>query len=184
MLGRREYDIAFVGLKPGEHEFLFEVDDKFFSRYEQQDFSQVKAQVKMTLDKKTGFILLKFDVGGSLEVVCDRCGNNLPMQLWDEFKIVVKLVENPDEMNMQEEDPDVYYIGRTESHLHVEDWLYEFINLSLPMTRMCSEAEIGGPHCNKKVLEQLKNMQPEEHNAQSIWKGLEKFKGKDKENKK
>ncbi len=184
MLGRREYDIAFVGLKPGEHEFLFDVDDKFFSKYEQQDFSRVKAQVKMTLDKKTGFILLKFDVGGSLEVVCDRCGNNLPMQLWDEFKIVVKLVENPEEMNMQEEDPDVYYIGRTESHLHVEDWLYEFINLSLPMTRMCSEIEIGGPHCNKVVLEQLKKMQPEEHNANSIWKGLEQFKGKNKGNNK
>ena len=182
MLGNREYDIAFVGLNPGEHVFLFEIGDKFFSKYEQQDFSQVKAQVKMTLDRKTGFILLKFDVGGSLEVVCDRCGNNLPMQLWDEFKIVVKMVENPDEMNMQEDDPDVYYIGRTESHLRVEDWLYEFINLSLPMTRMCSEAEIGGPHCNKAVLEQLNNLKPEEHNAQTIWKGLEQFKGKKKDN--
>ena len=162
MGNRREYDIAFVGLKPGEHEFNYEIGDRFFAGYDEQDFTGVKATVKLTLDKKTGFMLLKFDIGGSLQVSCDRCGNNLPLQLWDEFKLVVKLVDNPDEMN----------------HLHIADWIYEFINLSLPMTRMCSESEMGGPHCNKAVLEQLKKMQPEEHNANAIWKGLEKFKEK------
>jgi uncharacterized metal-binding protein YceD (DUF177 family) len=176
MSGRREYDIAFVGLKPGEHDFQYEISDKFFADYDQQDFSNVKATVKVNLDKKAGFMMLKFDVGGTLEVSCDRCGNQLPMQLWDEFQVVVKLVDNPDEMNNQEEDPDVYYISRTESHLHLADWIYEFINLSIPMTRMCKEAEIGGPYCNKEVLEKLKKMQPDENNAPVIWKGLEKFK--------
>jgi uncharacterized metal-binding protein YceD (DUF177 family) len=169
-----------VGLKPGEHEFNYEIGDRFFAGYDEQDFTEVKATVKLTLDKKTGFMLLKFDIGGSLQVICDRCGNKLPLQLWDEFKLVVKLVDNPDEMNEQEDDPDVYYLGRTESHLHIADWIYEFINLSLPMTRMCSESEMGGPYCNMAVLEQLKKMQPEEHNANAIWKGLEKFKLKKK----
>lgn len=179
MASRREYDIAFVGLKPGLHEFFYEIGDKFFTEYQAQDFTNVKATVQLTLDKKSSFMLLKFDIGGSLEAVCDRCGNNLPMQLWDEFKMVVKLVDNPDEMNMQEEDPDVYYISRTESHLHVADWIYEFINLSVPMTKMCSEAEMGGPHCNKAVLEKLKMMLPEEHSGNQLWKGLDKLKNKD-----
>ena len=178
MAGRREFDIAFVGLKPGEHEFTYEIGDKFFSFYGPQDFSNVKATVRLKLDKKTGFMLLKFDVDGTVDVVCDRCGNMLPMQLWDEFKLVVKLVENPEEMNNQEDDPDVYYISRTESHLHIADWIYEFINLSLPMSRMCSEEQMGGPYCNKEVLEQLKKMQPEDHNASALWKGLEQFKEK------
>ncbi len=177
MSGRREYDIAFVGLKPGEHSFQYEITDKFFKDFDQQDFANVHATVKLNLDKKSGFFLLKFDIGGTLEVVCDRCGNNLPMQLWDEFKVVVKLVENPDVMNEQEEDPDVYFIDRNESHLHLSDWIFEFINLSIPMTRMCAEAEIGGPYCNKEVLKTLENLKPNESNATSIWKDLEKFKG-------
>ena len=41
------------------------------------------------------------------------------MDLWDEFNMVVKQVENPDEMNESEEDPDIFYISRTESHLAV-----------------------------------------------------------------
>lgn len=177
MSGRREYDIPFVGLKPGIHTYQYEITDKFFSDFDQQDFFNCHAIVKLSLEKNAGFMMLKFDVGGSLEVGCDRCGNKLPLQLWDEFKVVVKLVEDADKMNEQEDDPDVYYINRTESHLHLSDWIFEFINLSIPMTRMCPVSEIGGPYCNKEVLEKLKKLQPEDNNANTIWKGLEKFKG-------
>src|SRR4029077_8175277 len=121
--------------------------------------SQCDALVKLTLEKNTGFMILKFDVGGTLEVGCDRCGNKLPLQLWDEFKVIVKLSDDADKMNAEEEDSDVYYLNRTESYLHLADWIYEFINLSIPVTRMCPESEIGGPRCNKEVLEKLKNMQ-------------------------
>ena len=37
-------------------------------------------------------MLLKFEIGGTLEVTCDRCNNNLPFELWDEFNITVKMV--------------------------------------------------------------------------------------------
>jgi uncharacterized metal-binding protein YceD (DUF177 family) len=178
MNSRRTFDIAFVGLKPGVHEFEYEINDRFFVEYQEQDFRNCTAHVKLSLDKKIGFMLLKFEIGGKLEVTCDRCGNNLPLDLWDEFNIVVKMVEDPEQMNEQEEDPDVYYISKGESHLRVADWIYEFINLSIPMQRMCTEDEIGGPHCNQEVLAMLKKLdarddQPVEN---PIWKGLEKFK--------
>lgn len=177
MNSRRTFDIAFVGLKAGIHEFEYEINERFFVEYQEQDFRNCTAHVKLTLDKKNGFMLLKFEVGGKLEVTCDRCGNDLPLELWDEFNIVVKMVEDPEQMNEQEEDPDVYYISKGESHLRVADWIYEFINLSIPMQRMCTEDEIGGPQCNKEVLTMLKKLdardQPKEN---PIWKGLEKFK--------
>lgn len=43
-------------------------------------------------------MLLRFEMEGSVDVVCDRCGNQLPLDLWDEFNIIVKLVEDPDSM--------------------------------------------------------------------------------------
>ena len=177
MSKRRDFNIAFVGLKPGIHEFEFEIDDKFFVEYQEQDFKNCISHVKLTLDKKNGFMLLKFEIGGKLEVSCDRCGNNLPLNLWDDFNIVVKMVEEPDVMNEQEEDPDVYYISRGESHLNISDWIYEFINLSIPMQRMCSVEEIGGPYCNKEVLAKLKKLEEENSRPENpLWKGLEKFK--------
>jgi uncharacterized metal-binding protein YceD (DUF177 family) len=183
MAGKRTFEIAFVGLKPGIHEFNYVVDDKFFVEKGSPDFTSCQANIKLQLDKKSGFMLLKFEIGGKADSTCDRCGNPFPLDIWDEFNMLVKLVENPDEMNDQEEDPDVCYISRTESHIDVANWIYEFVLLSLPLQKMCSPEEMGGPKCNKEVLEKLKAMEvkEEENNANQLWKGLEQFKKAKKE---
>lgn len=177
MNNRREFEIAFVGLKPGLHEFEYQIEDKFFQSYGEQDFTNCKAKVKLSFDKHQGFMMLKFDIDGTVDVLCDRCGNNLTLQLWDEFNIIVKMVDEPELMNEQEEDPDVYYISRTESHLHISDWIYEFINLSLPTQKICGEDENGTSKCNQEVLEKLRKMEEDaKQNPNPIWKGLDKFK--------
>ncbi|MBL0144391.1 MAG: DUF177 domain-containing protein [Chitinophagaceae bacterium] len=176
MANKRAFEIAFVGLKPGVHEFNYEVDDKFFADKGAIDFTNCSASIKLLLDKKSSFMLLKFEIGGKADVQCDRCGNPLPIDTWDEFNMVVKLVEDPDEMNEQEEDPDVFYISRNESHIDVSNWIYEFVLLSFPFQKMC--AQIGGPYCNKEVLQKLKSMEQNVTEIQStdLWKGLEQFK--------
>jgi uncharacterized metal-binding protein YceD (DUF177 family) len=177
MGNRREFDIAFVGLKPGAHEFNYEVDDKFFADFKEMEFTNCQASVKLTLQKNTSFMMLKFEIDGSVNVICDRCGNSLVMDLWDEFNLVVKQVENPEEMNQNEEDPDIFYISRTESHLHLADWIYEFVILSIPSQRMCNDEEMGGPQCNKEVLAMLKKMRSQAiENNHPLEKGLEQFK--------
>jgi uncharacterized metal-binding protein YceD (DUF177 family) len=178
MSRRREFEIAFVGLKPGVHEYSYSIDDKFFEAFQQQDFRNCKANIKLLLDKKSSFMLLKFEVGGTLEVTCDRCNNNLPLELWDEFNITVKIVEEPELMNGQEEDPDMYYIAQGDSHIDVANWIYEFISLSLPMQKTCQYETMDGPYCNGAALDLLKKMEPEENIVKEnpIWKGLEKFK--------
>ena len=185
MANKRAFEIAFVGLKPGIHEFTYEVDDKFFVEKGVTDFTNCNASIKLSLDKKSGFMLLKFEIGGKANVTCDRCGDPLPMDIWDEFNMLVKLVENPEEMNDQEEDPDVFYISRTESHIDVANWIYEFVLLSFPIQKTCSEEEKGVPLCNKEVLETLRMMEVKEQEANSnqIWKGLEQFKVKGKRKK-
>ncbi len=176
MNNRRAYEIAFVGLKPGVHEYNYEIGDKFFQAYDEQDFSNCRASVKLLLDKKNGFMLLKFDVDGTAEVNCDRCGNPLTVKLWDEFNIVVKMVDEPEKMNDTEEDPDVYYISRTESHIFVGDWIYEFINLSIPSQKICADDVNGSKSCNEDALNRLEQMRSDdETGANPIWKGLEKF---------
>lgn len=179
MSRRREFEIAFVGLKPGVHEYSYSINDKFFEAFQQQDFHHCKANIKLTLDKKSSFMLLKFEIGGTLEVICDRCNSKLPLDLWDEFNLTVKLVENPEIMNDQEEDPDMYYIAQGESHLDVANWIYEFIILTIPMQKACEFDKMDGPHCNPSALDLLKKMEPEKIEIKKenpIWKGLEKFK--------
>ena len=183
MSNRREYEIAFVGLKPGIHEFDYQVADSFFEEFQEQDFKNCQAQIKLFLEKSSSsFMLLRFEIGGSVETICDRCNNNLPLQLFDEFVVTVKMVENPEEMNEQEEDPDVYYISKGESHLDIKGWIYEFINLSIPMQKTCEFENMDGPYCNPAAREMLNRMRSSGDNQQNpIWKDLEKFRNLDSE---
>lgn len=182
MSNRREFEIAFVGLKPGTHEFNYTVDERFFEEYGPQDFQQPQAQIRLLLEKNSSFMLLRFEIGGKAEVSCDRCNNELPIQLFDEFAITVKMVEEPEAMNDQEEDPDVYYISRGESHIDVKNWIYEFINLSIPMQRTCEYENMDGPHCNPAARDLLNGMRPEEGPKENpLWKGLQQFKDLDGE---
>lgn len=175
---RREFEIAFVGLKPGVHVYEYHIEDKFFIPYGPQDFENCVADVKLSLEKNNGFMQLKFDIDGKVDTVCDRCGNTLPVQLWDEFNIIVKMVDDPEPMNETEEDPDVYYISRGESHLFVGDWIYEFINLSIPLQKSCGEDAEGKSKCNPEVLDKLKKMEEETQkgSTHTAWKGLDQFK--------
>ncbi|MBD0295695.1 MAG: DUF177 domain-containing protein [Flavisolibacter sp.] len=180
MSSRREFEIAFVGLKPGLHEFSYEIDDRFFEDFQEQDFHNCQAQVKLLLEKNHSFMMLKFEIGGSVELTCDRCNSNLPFQLFDDFTVTVKMTEDPDVMNDQEEDPDVYYISKGESHLDVKGWIYEFINLSIPMQRSCGYENMDGPYCNPAARELLNGMRPEEGRPENpIWNELKKLRGFD-----
>lgn len=178
----KEYEIAFVGLKPGSHLFEYNITNSFFEPFQDQDFTNCEAHVKLHFDKKSGFFILKFEIGGTLQVICDRCNNTLPVSLWDDFTVMVKLVDEPQIMNEEETDPDVYYIGKQESHLDVANWIYEFINLSIPMQKVCTYEDMSGPYCNKEALKVLKSMEiadKKEEGNNPIWKGLEKFKDLD-----
>lgn len=176
MANRHEYEIAFVGLKPGKHEYVYDIDDKFFADYKPQDFTDTQVTVNLTLDKKNSFLMLKFEIGGVVTLPCDLCGNTLQKNLWDEFEILVKMVDNPDEMNDSEEDPDVYYISRTESLIYIAGWIYEFINLSIPLQRTCGENPDGSSKCNQEAIDILKKL-TERHteSGNPIWKDLDKF---------
>ncbi|MER3465089.1 MAG: DUF177 domain-containing protein [Chitinophagaceae bacterium] len=183
MSHRREYEIAFVGLKPGVHEFNYELSDTFFEDFQEQDFNNCHSQVRLLLEKNSSsFMILRFEIDCSVSVTCDRCNNNLPLNLFDDFVITVKMTDDPELMNEQEEDPDVYYISRGESHLDVKNWIYEFINLSIPMQKTCEYENMDGSYCNPGARELLKNLKPEEAPKENpLWKGLEKFKDLDNE---
>jgi uncharacterized metal-binding protein YceD (DUF177 family) len=85
--------------------------------------------------------------------------------------MTIKMVEDPELMNGQEDDPDMYYISQGDSHIDVANWIYEFISLSLPMQKTCEFETMDGPYCNGAALELLKKMEPEENKIKETRSG-------------
>ena len=182
MKSRREFEIAWEGLKRGVSTFEYELDDRFFTDEDaERDYKDLDAQVVLKFDKKNSFFLCHFDIDGSVTVPCDRCGEDFKLRLWDEFDLLIKLSGTEDSEG-HDEDADVVFIPRSETVIDIRDWLYEFLTLSVPLQRVHPNKPNGEEGCNPEVLKLLNKLSTNdtEETKSNIWKGLEALKEQNK----
>jgi uncharacterized metal-binding protein YceD (DUF177 family) len=178
MKHNREYEIAWLGLKDGVHTFQYELDDEFMQEHGEPGdaIRNVDARVNLSFDKKSGFFMLHFDVGGKVTVPCDRCGDDFELPLWDEFDLLIKL-SGADESELPEEEDDVVFIPRSETVIDISNWLYEFVMLSIPLQRIHPNGPDGQPGCNPQAISLLNQLSEHtEAPRNDLWKGLEALK--------
>jgi uncharacterized metal-binding protein YceD (DUF177 family) len=179
MKHHREFEIPWFGLKDGLHEYQFEITDAVMANIGQDydGIANIVAQVGLKLDKHNGFLQLHFDIDGTAEVICDRCGDPYPLQLWDEFDLIVKFTSDDEAADDDEsEDADIVFLPRTETILDVSEWIAEFVILSVPMQHIHPDLEDGSSGCNPEALRLLDKMRVQEDAKKNIWTGLDQFK--------
>lgn len=189
----REFEIGWFGLALGVHNFQYELDQDKLKRLdypEIETIDQFHFDIKLKFDKKSSFFILKFELSGNAQGVCDRCGDALNLEIWDEFDLIVKLSHDAGSSNSSDEDDaDVVFINRNDTVIDISEWIYEFIQLSLPIQRLHPNDEQGNSSCNAQALKVLEahlvdedtllDKQEDEEpqqNAKDIWKDLNKFK--------
>lgn len=170
MKWKREFEIAFVSLKLGEHHFNYFIEDSFFEHFAIPDFKNAQIEVHLTLDKTADAFLLYFKINGKVLTHCDRCGDPFTLELWDEFDHVVKWVDELEVEAKNEEDAEVTYISKSESLLDVSTLIYENIIFSLPIQKVHPNLDNGESGCNQETLSRLK--QQITHTTNKMWDEL------------
>ncbi|MCD6010465.1 MAG: hypothetical protein K0Q79_327 [Flavipsychrobacter sp.] len=177
MKHNREFEIAWQGLKPGPHTYVYDIDDRFIQERGEVDdsFKNWNAKVTLGFDKHESFFMLHFDIDGYVTVPCDRCGDEFKLRLWDEFDLVIKLT---DEAGKIDDEDDVVFIPRSETVIDISNWVYEFLMLSVPLQHIHPDKPDGKPGCNAQALKLLEKLkEPSEPVKNPMWKEqLEKFK--------
>ena len=69
----KRYTIAYKGLKPGLHDFRFEVDGSLFEEFESTEIKDGSCEVTVALERGEAMLTLDVTVDGSVVVECDRC---------------------------------------------------------------------------------------------------------------
>ena len=64
MKPNKDFDIEFVGLKLGLHDFEYSIKNTFFQDIDFIDFNHINVLVKVKLVKKTTLLELNFDSKG------------------------------------------------------------------------------------------------------------------------
>ena len=165
-----EYIINFGHLKSGKHEYDFEVDEGFFQNFEYSLVKSGKLHLHLLLDKvRENFFTLYFDIQGDINVECDRCLDIFSLPVSFRKEMHVKL-ENQEDLN---ENDELIFLKADAYELDISPFVYDFINLSLPLKRVCSVVE---KECNPEMVNYLRR--EEDHQNQETdprWAELKKL---------
>jgi len=151
---KNSYIIPFTLLKNGEHSYLFSVEKDLFTdnNYDEIHDCQLKAHVTFT--KNSAILSVTFHIYGTINITCDRCGDDFDMEVDMDKKLLVKT----DSIVHAEED-DMVSLGKDEVDFDIAPYIYQYIVLSLPMQRIHPEDKDGIRHCNQEALDKLKNLE-------------------------
>jgi uncharacterized protein len=165
------YAVRISGLADGEHDFSFELDEKFFAALEYSEIEKGKLEAKVIMEKKPGMISLHFFIKGEVEVICDRCLDPFMTGIETSQSLIVKMGDTPGEI-----EEDVIMIHRDDHEIKVGQFMYEFIVLALPFKRIHPEKD-GIPGCDPamiSILEAHGSMQ-KEGTLDPRWNALKGF---------
>jgi hypothetical protein len=95
----KAFDIQFVGLKIGKHDYKFEIDYKFFEHFEYDEFNDVNVTIVLNLVKKSTFLELNFQASGTINVNCDLTNERYDESVNTDFDLVVSFGDEYNDEN-------------------------------------------------------------------------------------
>ncbi len=167
-----KYQIQFSGLKPGTYSFDFDLDQSFFEHYRINDVTGSKVIVHIDMEKEDRMIVFRFDIRGSVDVFCDRCGDPLTVKIEGQQSLVVKLSDHN-----EEESEDVQIVKESESRFDLSQFIYEYVSLMLPVYRVHGVDSKGKTLCDPDILKRLEELK-ESHAPDPRWEVLNKLREK------
>lgn len=165
-----EYLISFVGLKDGDHSFQFHFDDMFFETFENSLIISCQIVGQVILTKKPMLLELLFSHKGIVNDFCDRCGQDLKLDVEGEESLIFKYSHEAESAS-----DEIKFIAPNEDQIDVAPYFYELISLNLPSKRVHNVGE-----CDDEVISVLEkiNIKVSEE-TDPRWDALKKLK-KDK----
>jgi len=155
--------IPFGGLKPGNHQFSYEIDDLFFEQFEYSEIKHGAINVSIDLEREEKMLVLHFSIEGAVEVNCDRCAVPFSFPVKGLETLIIKFGQD-----YHEEDDEIQIIPEGENQLDVSPFIYEYIHLALPLKRVHPLNDKDESTCNPLMIKRLKELKPDNSNN-STW---------------
>ena len=172
-MGKSQYKIQFGGLSIGEHQFEFEVTQKFFEQFKDSEITKANVQVKANLIKQNSLMHILFSFEGTVNLNCDRCLINYDCPISGQEKLVIKY-GNPEESN-----DEILVLKEGVEEADFTQYLYEYIELAIPSRKVpCEDEELDiDVECDEETLAKFNELKTEEEPSENPeWDKLKNIK--------
>ena len=139
-----QYDIDLKNLRDSSATYNYNVGDEFFKLIEATGIEKGNLEVSLTVKKGIGAFKLNFHIQGVVICICDRCLDEVEVDVDTDNVLNVKFGEE------FSDDEDIVVVPEVEGKINVAWYIYEFAYLSLPYRIVHEEGE-----CNEQMQEKL-----------------------------
>lgn len=163
-----EFDIEFVKLKDGFHEFAFRLEKKFFESFENIEVLAADVDVTILLEKHPMWMTAAISSKGTVIFTCDRCLEGLKLPVDADYTMVYK---HKHDAASKSEDTELVLLDPADFKINVAQPIYETTLLSLPMLKNCDT--LKDKPCNLEMLKKLNDINHEsEEKSDPRWDKL------------
>ncbi|MFI0491109.1 YceD family protein [Flavobacterium sp.] len=127
----KEFLIPFIGLKPGKHQFEYQISNAFFEIFDYHEFNNSNIKVNVVLEKKSTMLELVFKHKGTVNVPCDMTNEEFDLSIKGNMKLIVRF---GDAFNNDNEE--LLILPHGEFQVDISQYIYEMIVLSVPLRRI------------------------------------------------
>lgn len=159
----KEFNISFIGLKEGEHNFEYVIKKEFFDFYNYNEFNNSNVKVELLFLKKATMFELEFKFSGWLEVACDVTNELFHQPISSNLNLIVKFGEE-----YNDENEEILIIPYSDHSFNIAQYIYETIVLTVPVKKVHPGIEDGT--LKSEILEKLKEFQIDSQKNQEIEK--------------
>jgi uncharacterized metal-binding protein YceD (DUF177 family) len=135
------YKVELKNMREDSAKYEYTLDNQFFADIDAPEIQKGKLRVDLSVKKSLGVYVLNFHTEGMVIVPCDRCLDDMELEVETDDSLKVKLG-----LTFSEED-DIVVVPEEDGYINVAWFIYEFIALSLPMKHVHAPGK-----CNKGMM--------------------------------
>ncbi|UMB60003.1 DUF177 domain-containing protein [Lutibacter sp. A80] len=155
----KKFDISFIGLKDGVHQFEYNIGKEFFDFFNYEEFYNSNVNVSLSFLKKPTLFELEFTFSGSVEVACDITNELFQQPIETSIFLIVKF---GDEFNNENEE--LLIIPHSDYKLNIAQYIYEAIVLAVPIKKVHPGVEDGT--LKSEILDKLNEFKIKDNNTE------------------
>lgn len=174
---REEFRLRLAGIANGDYSYSIICDKTFFELAELSQLHDGQLVLQIEMLKTEKMLDLRFHFEGDVVTNCDRCLDNVTLNLNFDETLIVNLVSQPEEDF--ENDENIWMIDENAYDLDIFHFVYESIMLALPLVIMHPDDEFGNSTCNAEVLKRLEELSGNKTETEEIdprWEALKNLK--------
>lgn len=143
------FKIDLKALPQNETVLQFKLDDDYFKVIDASEIQRGDLTVNLSIRRTDDFFELNFHIEGIVHIPCDLCLEDMEQPIRTDNRLVAQFGEE------YSEDDDLVTVAEDEGILDVAWFIYEFIDLNIPVKHVHAPGK-----CNPAMIEKLK-----EHSA-------------------